>query len=546
MSLSLSAEQKELLKIFRIEEQYVIPSYQRPYSWEFDQCFQLYNDLLAAFIAEQDYFIGNIIIAKAENNKDSLDLVDGQQRLITLLLLFKVLYVLQPEMKVLQQLLEKQDWEGTNTVSRIKSNVFEANDEEAITNILKYTLDKLQIRLNAVLDKNGKVTERKCNSRFEANTLHFLNWIQYYFKDKSADLKEFIHFLLKQVYLLPIELSGPTQDESNEKALVIFETINNRGVNLEDADIFKARLYNKAKNVKEEKIFIEQWIEFKNNCQGLNLDIDDIFRFYSHIIRGKEGITSSETNLRVFFTNEKFSPFELKKYKDVLNDLFRIIEILEALNQEKVKQTEAAKWLQVIDAYTNQYPKYAIVNYLFVNNLVFDEKFLNFLKSLIRYVYYQGSTSTVKFEIYNIIKQTSSHLEIDSYYYEDISPDYFNYLGRLKKGFALLAYYISSEIVLPTYNTDKIITLKDKKVLSKDWQDIDLNDVIDSLGNILILDIPKRYIPFDKKPGYFNDSSIKEIRELFNSGDFTYSDYKSRDTKLKERLVSFFKKDTYE
>lgn len=37
MGLSLSAEQKELLKIFKIEEQYIVPAYQRPYSWEYDQ-----------------------------------------------------------------------------------------------------------------------------------------------------------------------------------------------------------------------------------------------------------------------------------------------------------------------------------------------------------------------------------------------------------------------------------------------------------------------------------------------------------------------------
>src|SRR5215217_4916571 len=101
MPLSLSAEQKEILKIFKIEEQYVIPSYQRPYSWEYDHCFQLYNDLLSAFENDQDYFIGNIIIAKADNNNETLEVVDGQQRLITTLLLIKVLFLFQPEFKVL-------------------------------------------------------------------------------------------------------------------------------------------------------------------------------------------------------------------------------------------------------------------------------------------------------------------------------------------------------------------------------------------------------------------------------------------------------------
>jgi len=72
-------------------------------------------------------------------------------------------------------------------------------------------------------------------------------------------------------------------------------------MNLEDADIFKAKLYKKSKEINEEKIFIESWKNFKNDCENLGLEIDDIFRYYSHIIRGNEGITSSEISLREFF-----------------------------------------------------------------------------------------------------------------------------------------------------------------------------------------------------------------------------------------------------
>lgn len=540
MALSLSAEQKELLKIFKIEEQYVIPSYQRPYSWEYDQCFQLYNDLQSGFDLRQDYFIGNIIIAKAENNKETLEVVDGQQRLVTSLLLFKILHLFQPEIKILQQLLEKDDWEGNNTVPRLRSDVFEAKDDDAFQMVLSYDLVALEARYLKVVDKNGKITERLCRSKFEVNLLYFYSWIKF-FQESRSDLKDFISYLLKQVYLLPIELTGPTQEEANEKALVIFETINNRGMNLEDADIFKAKLYNRAKNVGEEKIFIELWSEFKSNCDSLNVNIDDVFRYYSHVIRGKEGITSSETNIREFFTTEKFSPIVLKKYKEVLSDLFKVIEILELLNQEKVKSTESAKWLQVVDAYSNQYPKYAIVNYLFSKTQRIDKTFENFLRSLIRYIYYQGSTSTVKFEIYNIIKQTSSGQEIDSYLKEDISPAYFNYLGRLKKGFALLAFYLKEQKALPTYNIDKIVSLKDQKSLTDDWLNIDLDTVVDSLGNFVVLDMPKKESTFPKKPEYFSKSKIDEVRSLFKNGHFTYNDFNQRDQELKHRLVDFFK-----
>ncbi|MGJ1367905.1 DUF262 domain-containing protein [Sphingobacterium spiritivorum] len=540
MPLSLSAEQKELLKIFKIEEQYVIPSYQRPYSWEYDHCYQLYSDLQQSYGDKQDYFIGNIIIARATNNKEVLEVVDGQQRLITSLLLFKVLSLFQPEIKTLHQIIEKEDWEGIKRLPRIRSDVFEANDGTALTKVLAYSAQLMEQRFYEVIDKNQKIIERNCNSKFECNILYFYSWIKF-FVENNGNLKDFTAHILQQVYLLPIELSGPTQNEASEKALVIFETINNRGMNLEDADIFKAKLYNKAKKIDEENSFIELWTDFKNHCDNLKLSIDDIFRYYSHIIRGKEGITASETNLREFFTNQKFSPFELKKYKDVLDDLFEIIGILEFLNQEKIKTSEAAKWLQIIDAYTNQYPKYAIVNYLFVNGSNIDNEFINFLMSLTRYIYYQGSTTTIKFEIYNIIKQTSLNLEISSYYKEEISIEYFQYLGRLKKGFALLAFYINHSEALLSYNIDKIINLKDEKQLSTDWKSIELADVIDRLGNYIIIDLPKKSIAFNKKDDYYSKSKINEVRFIFQEGKFLYQDFMDRDERLRRRLVRFFK-----
>jgi len=112
MGLSLTAEQRALLNIFKTEDQYVIPAYQRPYSWGYDHCFQLYNDIMASYESSEEYFIGNIIIARSDIAIDTVEIIDGQQRLTTLLLLIKVLYIFKPELKVLGQILEKENWEG--------------------------------------------------------------------------------------------------------------------------------------------------------------------------------------------------------------------------------------------------------------------------------------------------------------------------------------------------------------------------------------------------------------------------------------------------
>lgn len=539
MPLSLTAEQKNILKIFRIEEQYIVPSYQRPYSWEYDQCFQLYNDLMRAFLNKDDYFIGNIVIARNESNKDFLELVDGQQRLITLLLLIKVLAIYQPDLTVLPQLLAQDDWKGENRIPRIKTEVFESRDDEALQIILESSRDDFQQLYISSLDTKGKIVERKVNNKFTINSLYFYQWIGFY-ADKNTNLEDFTTFLLKQVYLLPIELSGKTRDEANEKALVIFETINNRGMSLEDADIFKAKLFNKAKKVKEDAVFIDLWTEFKSNCDMLNLSIDDIFRYYSHIIRGQQGITYGEKSLRDFFTGEGYSPFELKKYKEILDDLSLIIEILEFIKQERTGSSQVTSWLQILELYTNQYPKYAIVNYLFVYGLNVDNNFEEFLKSLVRFAYYQGSTATVKFEIYNIIKQISHNDFIKPYHEPSINPDFFNNLGRLKKGFALLAFYLQNKNGSYYQSIDRILSLKDQDVLADDWNSVDLKNVVDNIGNYIVLTVPKRNLPTHKRLSYYSDAGTKELDAFIHNG-FKFADFKERENVIKLLLADFFK-----
>lgn len=537
MALSLTAEQKSIIKIFKIEEQYVVPSYQRPYSWEYDHCFQLFTDLMRAYDSKEDYFIGNIIIAKSDSNTEFVEVVDGQQRLMTLLLLIKVLSLFQEDFKVLNDLLSKEDWKGINREPRIRTEIFESNDDQALNNVLNYTKEDFERLLANSLDRNGKIVERKIRDKFAINSLYLYQWIEFF--TKKGDLEKFTYYFLQQIYLLPIELGGKTQEEANEKALVIFETINNRGMNLEDADIFKAKLYNKAKKVNEELIFIDLWTEFKSNCSELDLMIDDVFRYYSHIIRGREGITLGEKNLREFFINENYSPFELKQYKDILNDLFKILEILEFIKQSRINSSRISPWLQVIDLYTNQYPKFAIVNFLFVNGLNVTDDFNIFLKSLIRFVYYQGSTATIKFEIYNIIKQTSQKLQISRYYKEDIKEDYFNYLGRLKKGFALLAYHLRYDTSKTYEVIDRIINLGDKKLLGQDWEDVDFKYFLDSISNYLVIDFPKKNLPLDKKMTYYLSEGIDEVATIVRNG-YRFSDFTKREHMLKQVLIDFF------
>lgn len=125
-----------------------------------------------------------------------------------------------------------------------------------------------------------------------------------------------------------------------------------------------------------------------------------------------------------------------------MEDLNKILSILKYLNKHRGDDEKIGTWLQIISAYTNQYPTYAIVVYLYYHEVNTDTEkrdFVYFLQSLIRYCFNMGSTTSVKFNIYSIIKTIANKGVIDPYYI-NASSNALSHLGRLQNGFVLLAY----------------------------------------------------------------------------------------------------------
>lgn len=544
--ISLTAEQKTIEGIFGSpNETYVIPMYQRPYSWGFDQLYELYKDLMSAYNEDEPYFLGNIIMARSKDysNDGKSSVVDGQQRIITIWTLIKVLSLYLPDINSLQRALYVVPWSGKDQLPKIESKIFENNDDDAIDSIFKYDKEKIESRYKAVATCDG-INERKCESKVEHALLYFYQQFVA-LKDDKFDLAGFAQFLMRRVTMLPIVQSADGQEDAENKALTIFETINNRGMDLEDADIFKARLYDSAYTKEQREEFIAMWVDFKADCDELKLSVDDIFRYYSHIIRGRQRITSNEKRLREFFSNEPFSPLKTLNYKEVLEDLNKILSILKYMNKERGDSNDVGIWLQIINAYTNQYPTYALVVYLYYNNVDTDEekhRFISFLQSLIRYCFYMGSTTSVKFNIYNMIKVIANKGEIDANY-TDVAPDYFSHLGRLQNAFALLAYYLDSKEPIPTrFTVDKIVNLRDEDLLGEDWHYQYLSDICNSIGNLVVMDLPKRYNSLTDKYDYYKLSKNEYVKNILTSKTFTFENYKERNRHLKMLLANFFNK----
>ena len=545
MALSLRAEQKSINSIYAGgDEVYVIPNYQRPYSWGKDVCYQLYSDITDAFLSKDDYFIGNIVMAKGMDDKKRPNVVDGQQRLITLWLFLKVLTLLHPEKNRLKRTLVVESLLSDEDEPRIFSKVYEHKDQDNIATVLGYTLGDFKKRYEEYADSKGNIHIGEC-SRIEANALYIYKWLsEFYVRlNDSAKNDEFLMFFLEHVYLLPIELEGQTLEDAASKALTIFETINNRGQSLEDSDIFKARLYEQAQKAHKENDFIAQWLEFTNACQDMNMTVDDLFRYYYHILRGKDGQTNNESGLREYFTGTGNSALSIRTYDEIIEDLNYIIYFISWMQSQKNAQSPYGRWLQVLDLYTNQYPKYALVNYLYYYGFEDSEYLLSFIEMLVRYYYYRGATLQVKYETYRLNKMIAIDEKVPQYDCSDFDPTSLERIGLLRNGFALLAHYLQNpDSYIENVFFDRAVYEREFVMLPADWQSVDYENVRNNIANIIALDLPKRnFRTLQQKGLYYSTSKIREVRRFFDSTGTVHLDsFKKRETDLKNTLLSFF------
>ena len=542
MAISLTAEQRSLSRLFIQREQYIIPDYQRPYSWGLEQCSKLYDDINEAFNADTDYFIGNIILAVGEKEKDKPRVVDGQQRLISIWLIFKVLSVLKPDIRVLKDAIQTYNWDGSKPAIKIFSDVIETDDKFVLGEVSEWDKAEFERQLTGRIKPDGSFVYSEREKKIIANGLYFYYTYRQFLQEcTDKEFMAYLKYFLEQVSILPIELVGTNQEEADNRALTIFETINNRGMELADADIFKARLYVKAITEEEKSEFIDLWRTFKESAENIGLTVDDVFRYYSHVLRGKMGTTKNEISLREFFSSAN-SPISQKTYPEVMNDLLKITSLLTEYEELKWGRTELAAWLQLIDAYTNTYPRYAVLVYLFHHGFEDEKKLIKELKAIVRYCYQRGSTTYVKYEIYNMIKQISQDNPICQYYTQTVNSDNLDYLGRLKYGYALLAQYLEVPTAIQAdYSVDRLLSSRDSAAMRSLWEGHSFYSHLDDLGNLVILDTYKVSKAYPDKQRVYVKTGVPELKKFLEDNPTTIS-YNAlmKRTKFKKKLIIDF------
>ena len=261
-------------------------------------------------------------------NEGKAEIIDGQQRLTTLMLLLRAFYERYGSMKndkakktarLIEQCIWKTDEFGDSdkTALKINSEVATDNEKEEFLSILTNG------------DASGKKSHYAENYRFFQKKINdFLNA----YPDEFSFLPIRI---LNNCVLLVIEA------ESQDTALRIFSTLNDRGKPLSDADIFKAQFYKYFTGLGKKDDFINKWKELEALCNEIfhpiqGTPMDEIFTRYMYYERAKQGIKSSTTEaLRKFYEKESYKLLKNEETFDSLIDLANFWSDIEKQDEER-------------------------------------------------------------------------------------------------------------------------------------------------------------------------------------------------------------------
>ena len=365
---------------------FVIPEYQRPYAWTEEQVETLFEDLWefttisGGVERESSYFLGSVVSYENENGEQ--EIIDGQQRITSLFLLLRAIYT-----KLVATPESERTAEANNFIGKIEPTIWRTDKLTGTVDFKNILLTSRVVNnegneiLRAILE-SGK-TDENAKDNYSRNYRYFQKLFDRHSTENPLMIYQFIYAVLNQAILLPI--TADTQDT----ALTIFSTLNDRGLPLSDADIFKAKIYNQLE-VEAKKAFIERWKDLDEQATDANESIQQLFYYNMFYYRALDQDTNTTTpGVRKYYAANKF---ERLYKKELLETLFVILNLWKVVNKgeeiegeawsknNKIKQT-----LDILTSYPNEFWKYPVVIYYvcYRNEENFETRFARFLNKLL-------------------------------------------------------------------------------------------------------------------------------------------------------------------
>ena len=568
----LNIDQQTIKELFSNKKSdFLIPDYQRPYAWGETECQTLWDDIFSFAFPENDYslfnsdedeyFLGPIVTFKNEKNK--LEIIDGQQRLTTLMLLLRAFYSKFGNMKDANAISTSEDiakciWKtdefGKPDKNKLKidSEVSTDEDKEEFLSILKI----------GDIKSDQKSRYAKTYRFFQDKINEFLSEYPSYFAYLPTRI-------LNNCILLPIEA------ESQDTALRIFSTLNDRGKPLSDTDIFKAQFYKYYSDKDQKDDFIKRWKNLEAICEDIfsspnGSPMDELFTRYMYYERAKQGNKNTTTEaLRKFYEKDKYA---LLKKEETLSNLEKLADFWKKVSvQDDSFSDRVLRRLYVLNAAPNGMWTYLVSVFYMTNSdengNIDDELFYGFLNKITAFIWtyalvrpgVNALRSPAYPEMINIVNGIP--VEFKDYLFDEAAvrntlETYVFTNGRpvTKSMLAWWAFEDDKQGILKLETPIEIEHIYSKK-RQENEQSLKDKDSLESLGNKALLEksinIRASDYRFEDKKKYYkgftNDKGkekegtkiVELLKMADDKSDFTEMDIKNRKSKLIDCFIEY-------
>ena len=546
----MKATGTSLLKFLQGPRQFIIPIYQRTYSWTLNQCQQFLDDVINAATDDSiaGHFLGSIVyIEKGLYHISTIPkflVIDGQQRLVTLSLL----------LAALGQVTSQENSQGTISRKKI-NNYFLFNSEES--GELRYKLLLTQSDKRTLINLlEGKELPEPFSKRIVDNYNFFLDRIL-----KSEIELDTIYKGIEKLIIVDIAL-----DRNYDNPQLIFESLNSTGLELSQTDLIRNYVLMGLDVEEQNEIYSDYWYPMERlmNQDGKAANFDrfmrdyltlklgyipkigevyeDFKQFYRHHRRDK---TDKEIMADVYRYSNYYMKFvflkeEDSEIKDILRDIntLRIevaypflMEVCHDYEQNLLSRQEYIKILRTVESYVFRRSICGIPT----NSL--NKTFATLMKEIDKENYLES------FEIALLRKQTYRRFPRDDEFIREFKiKDVYNFRNRNYLLTKLENYDRKEKIVIGNYTIEHILPQNSnlsevwEEELGENWKDVQAT-YLHTIGNLTLTaynaELSDR--PFKEKrdiKGGFADSPLHLNRSLRNMDTWNEETIKQRAAEL--------------
>lgn len=317
----MKASEEMLTRLLEGEEKrFVIPVYQRPYSWKKSNCELLFKDLLNLLHRndEATHFFGSIVYVVWNTGKwNEYIIIDGQQRITTVSLLLLAIrnYILEKQLDIAiypNQITRYLIDEFTNREKKLKLKLVQGDDD---------AYDRLIEEAEPISNNNITV-----NYRYFYEVLSTL----------SKEEIEGLYSAIKKLIIVNISLDPHNGDDPQ----LIFESLNSTGLDLEEADKIRNYVLMKMPSLQQERIYKNYWGKLESKVSK-----EDINKFIRYYLAVKTRELANENRLYFAFKSYREKNNNLK-IEDILGDMLIYADFYDKIRNSKI--SDKASYLNII------------------------------------------------------------------------------------------------------------------------------------------------------------------------------------------------------